>query len=253
MNIAEWIMAAGVAFAISLLMFSVIKNDPWKDHVYENAPPIVMGTPSPHKAGREKMACASCHAIIDPNVAAGPQVIPPIVDGAPIPISHNDGRGKQACSMCHQIISRKVAAQNRQNTPVPISVALVLPAMPYTPPSVALDPEWHEGFGLVRFQGVIIRIVKNTGQYQPNNINVLIDDRVNTPTWYNLAPGWFLQEIKCAVDFGLFVKGIAFEELWGQNTGMQYIKTLSINGQLCDIRGKEMMGFWEPGAIGEEE
>ncbi|MBF0351830.1 MAG: magnetochrome domain-containing protein [SAR324 cluster bacterium] len=262
MNIAEWIMAAGVTFAISVLMFSVFQNDPWKDHVYEQAPAIVAGTPSPHKAGREKMACASCHAIVDPSVAGRNQIIPPIVDGAAIPISHKDGRHKQACSMCHQIISRKVAAETRKstpaaietrpNTPTAITVAQVQVVMPATPDAAVWDPEWHESFGLTRFQGKIVRIVEKAGAYQTDNINILVDNKISTPTWYNVAPGWFLQEQKCSLDFGMFVKGVAFQDM-AATTEMQYVKTLSVNGQFCDIRDKEMIGFWETGAMFDEE
>ncbi|MBF0448996.1 MAG: magnetochrome domain-containing protein [Magnetococcales bacterium] len=244
MNIAEWIMAAGIAFGISLLMFSIVKDDPWNDHVYDRAPPISAGVPSPHRAGRQKMVCSSCHEIINPTLSGRAQVIPPIVSGAPAP--HIDGREKQLCSHCHKIISPNKIAKT-------IAVAQRIPVLSAMVASPTLDPEWHEKFHLTRFQGKVVRVVEKTAQSGRENLNILIDDGINKPAWYNLAPRWFLKKEGCSVQTGFFVKGTAYKEIGVATPQIQYVKTLSVNGQFCDLRNTHMNGLWEPGAVTLDE
>jgi hypothetical protein len=238
LNIAEWIMAVGIVFGISLFLLSVVKNDPWHDHVYDNAPPISAGVASPHRAARHKMVCSSCHEIIDPNLSGRSKIIPPIVVGSVAP--HRDGREKQFCSHCHKIVSRQQAVKS-------IAVAQIIPLLP-RPDPMTVDPEWHERFLINRFQGKVIRVVEKTIQSGRENINLLINDGINKPAWYNLAPSWYLSKQGCSVQTGLFVKGTAYKEMGQVNPKMQYVKTLSVNGQLCEIRNTHMTGMWEPGA-----
>ena len=231
-------MAAGIVFGMGLLLLSVVKDDPWNDHVYDNAPPIAAGVASPHSAGRQKMVCSSCHETIDPTLSGRAKIIPPVIVGIPAP--HRDGREKQLCSHCHKIISRTNSART-------VAVARVIPMLP-TPSPNTLDPEWHERFVLTRFQGKIIRVVEKTVQSGRENLNILINDGINVPAWYNLAPGWFLSEQECTVRSGLCVKGTAYKEIGKRNPRIQYVKTLSVNGQFCDLRNTHMVGLWEPGA-----
>lgn len=245
LNIAEWIMAVGIVFGLSLLMLSVVKDNPWEDHVYDKAPPISAGVASPHRAGRQKMVCSSCHEIINPTLSGRARVVPPIVEGVPAP--HRDGREKQLCSHCHKMISpvRKTARS--------ITVAQPLPT--FTPILIdpTLDPEWHEKFRLVRFQGKVVRVVEKTVQSGRENLNVLINNGVGQPAWYNLAPLWFLKESGCNVQNGLFVKGTAYREMGQSTPQIQYVKTLSVNGQFCDLRNTHLIGLWEPGAAVKNE
>ncbi len=240
-------MALGIVFGVGLLLLSVVKDDPWNDHVYANAPPIAAGVASPHRAGRQKMVCSSCHEIIDPQMSGRARIIPPIAPDAVSP--HRDGREKQLCSHCHKIISRQQAVQS-------ITVAQVIPQLPANDPA-RMDPEWHERFITARFQGKIIRVVEKTVQSGRENINILVDNGVTRPAWYNLAPDRFLQEVQCGVRAGLFVKGTAYKEMAAGGNRMLYIKTISVNGQFCDIRDGHMIGRWEPGASrghhGDEE
>ncbi len=152
MNIAEWIMAVGIVFGIGLLLLSIVKNDPWEDHVYDNVPPIAAGVPSPHRAGRQKMVCSSCHEIISPTLSGRSKVVPSIVRNAVSP--HGDGRDNQLCTTCHKITARKAAprttAQQRTQAKS-IAVAQRIPLM--TRPDPTRGPEWHERFGVTRFSG----------------------------------------------------------------------------------------------------
>jgi hypothetical protein len=248
LNIAEWIMAVGIVFGIGLLLLSIFKNDPWEDHVYDNVPPIAAGVASPHRAGRQKMVCSSCHEIISPTLSGRSKVVPSIVRNAVSP--HRDGRQKQLCTHCHKIVARKTlptpktAAGNRGAKT--IAVAQRIPIM--ARPDPTLSPEWHERFGITRFQGKVIRVLSKTVRSGRENLNVLINDGINKPAWYNLAPKWFLNKHECGVQTGLFVKGTAYKEIGQRNPQMQYVKTISVNGQLCNLRNRHMNGLWEPGA-----
>ena len=247
LNIAEWIMAVGIVFGVGLLLLSVVKDDPWQDHVYDNVPPISAGVASPHRGGRQKMVCSSCHEIIDPKLSGRANIIPPIIFGAPAP--HVDGREKQTCSHCHKILNQP---QSRAQT---IAVAQRLPTFTPIPVSPSPDPEMHERFLLSRFQGKIIRVVTKSVQSGRENLNILLNNGINKPTWFNLAPDDYLGKQGCGVQTGLFVKGTSFKEMGRRTPQMQYVKTISVNGHLCLIRDRHMLGMWEPGAVlphGEE-
>jgi S1-C subfamily serine protease len=75
------------------------------------APPIRAGTPAPHRDGREKVDCASCHRMTGgPSAQAvalaktAPPAVPPITAGVPAP--HTDGRERVACTNCHQVLGQ---------------------------------------------------------------------------------------------------------------------------------------------------
>ncbi|MBF0196041.1 MAG: magnetochrome domain-containing protein [Magnetococcales bacterium] len=246
MNIAEWIMAVGIVFGIGLLLLSVVKNDPWEDHVYDNVPPIAAGVPSPHRAGRQKMVCSSCHEIISPTLSGRSKVVPYITRNAVSP--HGDARDKQLCTNCHKITARstpKKVVQTRVQAKS-IAVAQRIPLIPRPDPT--MGKEAHERFSITRFQGRIIRVVTKTVVSGRENLNVLIDNGFSKAAWYNLAPFWFLHKIDCGVQQGLFVKGTAYKEIGQINPQMQYVKTISVNGHLCELRNRHMTGLWEPGA-----
>ncbi|MDQ6991943.1 MAG: magnetochrome domain-containing protein [Mariprofundus sp.] len=88
-------------------------------------PPIRAGVPSPHRDGREKMSCATCHELISANgnsmavngfrlqtptfrgellpiAAQGMQAAPRISPKSTPPASHRDGRNQMNCASCHQ-------------------------------------------------------------------------------------------------------------------------------------------------------
>ncbi|MEO5367136.1 MAG: magnetochrome domain-containing protein [Magnetococcus sp. WYHC-3] len=113
MKSAEWIMASGVVFSVGFFALAFFSDDPWEDHVYDRAAPIGPGVPAPHRDGREKMVCSSCHEIIaqPPGTPTG---IPPIVLGGPVP--HTDGREKRVCSGCHQIVTADELAAWKQRS-----------------------------------------------------------------------------------------------------------------------------------------
>ncbi|MEG3620031.1 magnetochrome domain-containing protein [Magnetovibrio sp. PR-2] len=107
MKSEEWIISAGVATLVVVVMITMFVDEFWEDD-YTDAPVITVGTFAPHSDGREKVACASCHVVV-PRGSGGastPPPPPPISANAPIPPSHNDGRGKMACKNCHQILTR---------------------------------------------------------------------------------------------------------------------------------------------------
>ncbi|MBF0588597.1 MAG: magnetochrome domain-containing protein [Magnetococcales bacterium] len=260
MNIASWIMASGALFGIGLFLMTAFSIDPWEDHSYENVPPIAAGAPSPHGDDRSKMVCSTCHEIISSNVKPQISRIPPIVGGAPAP--HRDGRERQPCAECHRILSQQEAMMLagpggfRQNsspaapaaTPartVPVAQVMV-PSLPPRQPTV-VDPEWHERFRPVRFQGKVVQIIGRSTRSGRRNVSVRVSDSVNAPVWYNLAPSWYLKSKKCNVGLGMFVKGTAFKEMGRKNPKLMYGKSIAVNGQFCLLRDKEMRGAWESG------
>ncbi|GAB6051972.1 hypothetical protein JCM17960_07920 [Magnetospira thiophila] len=112
----QWIMGVSIVFSLALLFITLFSDDLWHEDSYEHAPPIVAGIPAPHRDGREKMACSSCHEIMSMrNQAALPPTnpnaagiaVPPIRAGTLSP--HTDGRQNQACRNCHHIIPRSEA------------------------------------------------------------------------------------------------------------------------------------------------
>ncbi|MBF8273578.1 MAG: Histidine kinase [Magnetococcales bacterium] len=246
MKFGMWIMATGLMLGTGLFLMAVFDVDPWKDPGYNYAPPIAAGAPSPHVSDRFGRACSSCHQIINPQRDLAIPFVP-IPSGAISP--HRDGRESQACSRCHRILARKnipTRTQPQQNAVAQgIPVAIVPPLPPLPSPPAVRDNEWHEKFRPIRFQGKILAVAGKNLSLGRNNINILINDGINQPSWYNLAPEWYLKSTKCNVSYGLYVKGTAFRELGGTNT-LRYGQNLSVNGQYCPLRNSHMEGLWNP-------
>ncbi|OSM08653.1 magnetochrome domain-containing protein [Magnetofaba australis] len=137
MKMAEWIMASGIVFGLGFFLLAVFDDDPWDDHAYDKAPPVGAGVPAPHRDGREKMVCSSCHEIIakngrvtaGPGQGGGPPPIPPITQGTPSP--HKDSRDKMACANCHEIIGGNSAPKRASAKIPPPPIARGAPA-PHT-------------------------------------------------------------------------------------------------------------------------
>ena len=116
MKTGPLIVAVGGGFSLALLVFAMFADDMWEDDDYDDAPPIVAGIPSPHRDGRENMACSTCHRIMGRKLVGADGIAPaprnpnkdtpPIVAGTPSP--HRDGRENMACSTCHRIMGRKL-------------------------------------------------------------------------------------------------------------------------------------------------
>jgi hypothetical protein len=102
MKSEEWIIGAGAAVFIGLGVVTLIGDDIWEDE-YHDAPEILVGTLTPHRDGREKIACASCHVIKVSNAPGAPLPPPPIAANAKTPPNHNDGRHQLPCGNCHVI------------------------------------------------------------------------------------------------------------------------------------------------------
>lgn len=246
-----WIMATGLMLGAGLFFMAVLDVDPWKDPGYSYAPPIAIGAPSPHRGDKSGRACSSCHQIINPKRDLAIPFVPPIVSGVPSP--HRDGRENQACSRCHRILSQKSTAANQvikpeiSQNPTPKSVPVAMLSSP--PTSTTLDfEEMEDKFQSIRFQGKVLAVVGKSPSSGRNNVNILVNDGVNQPSWYNLAPDWYLQAKKCFVFYGLYIKGVAFKEI-GNNNALRYGQSMSVNGQLCQLRNSHMEGLWNPTAI----
>lgn len=255
MKFGMWIMATGLMLGTGLFLMAVFDVDPWKDHRYSYAPPIAAGAPSPHPDDRTHRTCSSCHQIInqqrDLAIPVAPPT-PPIASGVPSP--HGDSRDNMACSKCHRIQAQTtlptppaappqvVAPQTAQG----IAVAMMTVPYPLLPAAPAVKPrEWHEKFQPVRFQGKILAVVGKNIRYGRINVNILVNDGINQPSWYNLAPEWYLQAKRCNVSTGFYVKGTSFNEL-GQPNALRYGQSLSVNGQFCQLRNSHMEGLWNP-------
>ncbi len=256
MKFGMWIMATGFMLGTGLFLMAVLDVDPWKDHRYSYAPPIAADAPSPHVADVYHKSCSSCHQIINTQRDLAIPVAPPIVSGTLSP--HLDGRENQACSRCHRILARRPVTngnlavipdpmQARAAQPQGVAVAMTTPpAVPPLPPDPqSWDPERHERFMPIRFQGRILAVVGKNIHFGRNNVNILVNDGVNRPIWYNLAPDWYLQAKRCSVFYGLYVKGTAFREV-GTANSLRYGQTLSVNGQYCTLRNTHMEGLWNP-------
>ncbi|MBF0173472.1 MAG: magnetochrome domain-containing protein [Magnetococcales bacterium] len=245
-----WIMATGLMLGTGLFLMAVLDIDPWKDPGYNHAPPITADAPSPHRGERNRRACSSCHPIINPQRDLAIPFVPAIVSGTMSP--HSDGREHQACSKCHRILARPVTPATPGITPGSaasarpqgVPIAMTVPVLQRTAPAIPQNSEWHEQFRTTRFQGKIMAVAGRDPRTGRNNVNILIDDGVN-PSWYNLAPEWYLKEKKCMVASGFYAKGTAFQEL-GQTRSLRYGQSLSINGQLCQLRNSHMEGLWNP-------
>ncbi|ABK44739.1 hypothetical protein Mmc1_2238 [Magnetococcus marinus MC-1] len=345
MKVAEWIMAVAIVFSLAFFLLSIARNDPWDDHAYDQAPPIAVGMPAPHRDGREKMVCSSCHELIKNRGGNIAQTgLLPIARGAPAPISHNDGRDKRVCSNCHSFASTAgTSAQNgvppiargapapathkdgrdrrvcsschamldptqstrntappsttppiRQGQPAPPShtdgrnarvctschrlipaqgaagrmappnpggaqaLAIAwnapLPPLPPTPNAAFMDPEWHERFRTLRFQGKVLRVVDKSPRSGRENLHVLVYDDINPPQWINVAPSWFLRQQGCMPMPGTFIKGTAYKEMGVAPGSLRYAGTMSVNGAFCMIRNNHLVGAWIwPGVDSEEE
>ncbi|MBF0623589.1 MAG: magnetochrome domain-containing protein [Magnetococcales bacterium] len=261
MRSTDWIMAAGVAFGLGYFLVAVIDADPWEDPVYDRVPPILAGAASPHGDGRDQMACSSCHEIL-PNGPgpAHPWSLPrvwgpPLAVGTPSP--HRDGRERQDCAQCHPILTRSPAPPTAVLGAQVRTVALTGPVPPLVPASgsPALDPEWHERFARVRFQGTVAQIIDPRPGSGLTTVHMLVSDGIHPPLWASLAPRDYLNSQGCPLSRGVFVKGTAFQEAGRSRDGLLYVWSMSLNGQFCLLRDSHMRNAWElpPGRLQDEE
>ena len=239
-------MALGIAFSLALFFTAAFSDDPWQDHSYDRAPPIVAGASAPHLDGREKMVCSSCHMVVPPKTAAaGQQPGPlPIVQGMPSP--HVDGRERMACAGCHTIVPKgaRPPAPPAAAKPLAVSVALTT-----SPPHEA-----PEDLIPYRYQGKVVRVAGSGTRSVWGDIYVLVDDGINARLWIVLAPRWFLQAEGCLVRPGMFVKGTAFRDPDQGRTSPAYGKSVMANGEVCALRDNHLNGLWTEaeGADAEE-
>jgi len=257
-NIAVWIMALGIAFSLALFLTAAFSEDPWRDHTYDRAAPIVAGMPAPHRDGREKMVCSSCHIVVAPKIATGPQSRAlPIVKGTPSP--HIDGRAKVACANCHRVVSKGSVPDGDNGAVVPS-----LPAAALSPQAVSvamevtsqngIGHEIHEWLVPYRYQGKVLKIAGSGVQSVWGDVYVLVDDGINPPLWIDLGPRWFLQAAGCAVRSGMFVKGTAFRDPAQGSTALAYGQSVMTNGEVCTLRDNHLKGLWtEAGGTDAEE
>jgi len=260
-DIAVWIMALGIAFSMALVLTAVFKANPWDDHTYDMAPPIVAGMAAPHRDGREKMVCSSCHIVAPPTAAAGPGAgTLPIVQGTPAP--HVDGRENMACASCHTIVKKGSVARAGKADAVPATAAMqgmplpeaVSVALAVAPAPVALGNEAHERMVPFRYQGKVVSVAGAGTRSVWGDIYIQINDGINPPMWIDLAPRWFLQAEGCVVRPGMFVKGTAFRDPLQGSAGLDYGKSVMANGEVCALRDNHLNGLWaEAGGMDAEE
>ncbi len=263
-DIAVWIMALGIAFSLALVLTAAFSDDPWRDHTYDRVPPIVAGMSAPHRDGREKMVCSSCHIVVPPKAAAGPGPgLLPIVQGTPAP--HVDGREKIACASCHTIVRKGDVPKGAvgaapvpppPGTPLPEAVSVALAVAPPSPPppSAALMHEAHERMLTYRYQGRVATVAGSGSRSVWGDVYIQIDDGINAPIWIDLAPRWFLQAAGCLVRPGMFVKGTAFRDPIQTGAALDYGKTVMANGEVCALRDNHLKGLWaEMGGADAEE
>ncbi|MBF0126607.1 MAG: magnetochrome domain-containing protein [Magnetococcales bacterium] len=243
MKQTQWFMAVGIVFSLGVFLLAVFAEDPWVDHAYNKAPPIAAGVPAPHRDGRDRMTCSSCHEIIASRLNGTPRAIPPLAANAPVPPSHRDGREKMTCANCHTMLSPpKVSSTPTVRS---VTVALTSPtAPPRTPATAALDPEWHERFLPTRFQGKILQVVENSPRSGRLNTHILVHNGINAPVWINLAPKWFLRQARCQVGAGMFVKGMAFQEMGSPAKALRYAQSVAVNGHQCVLRDNHLRSAW---------
>lgn len=273
-DVAVWIMALGIAFALALFLTAIFNANPWEDHTYQVAPPIVAGMPAPHKDGREEMVCSSCHIVTHPKTVSGapPGAVLPIVEGTPAP--HKDGREKMNCAMCHTIIPRSKPVSGPARTvpaapaaPVaapqtlPVAMPVVMPqgaAVPAVPlqsqPPITVRGGEEENLPTYRFQGKVLKLAGTGSQSVWGDVFILLDDGINDPTWIDLAPRWYLQAGGCHLRAGMFVKGMAFRDANADGPTPSYGMSLLVNGEFCGLRDREMRGLWtRPGGNADAE
>jgi hypothetical protein len=251
-DLAAWIMASGVTFGMAMFLTAVFNDNPWNDHSYGKASPIVAGIPAPHRDGREKMVCSSCHIVVPAKPAIGPASWGlPIVQGSKAP--HIDGREKLACSSCHTIVAKdkanggapRLKVAKPPGAPQPRGVTVALPVDVSAPPAEILSPEAHEWFTAYRFQGRVLRVAGTGSTSVWGDVYVLVDDGINSPGWIDLAPRLFLQAGGCHIRPGMFVKGTAYRDPAGGMTALGYAKSIMVNGELCTLRDTHLNGLWE--------
>lgn len=114
------------------------------------------------------------------------------------------------------------------------------------------SPEAHERFRKVRFQGKIVRVVDQTTT-NSRTVKILISNGISAPTWYSLSPQWYLKSKGCSVRVGMFIKGMADRERGSGSASLHYVRSMSVNGELCKLRDSHMIGFWEGGSRGHDE
>jgi Magnetochrome domain len=262
-DIAVWIMAFGIAFALALFSTAILNINPWEDHTYQMAPPIVAGMPAPHRDGREEMVCSSCHIVTTPKLVSGAPAgaVLPIVAGTPSP--HTDARAQMKCDACHTIITKGGAivpkeppvAQSGaalQTKPVALQAGFPNTARPPGLPNTALPQvmsmpgagEEELNIPPYRFQGKVLKVAGTGGGSVWGDVYILLDDRINDPIWINLSPRWYLQAGGCLVRAGVFVKGMAFRDPNADNPTPSYAMSLMVNGEFCTLRDQHMRGLW---------
>ncbi|MEI6985378.1 MAG: magnetochrome domain-containing protein [Rhodospirillaceae bacterium] len=250
-DLAAWIMALGIVFGVAMFLTAVFNDNLWNDHTYSKASPVVAGMPAPHRDGREKMVCSSCHIVVPAKKVAGPPSWNlPIIQGTKAP--HIDGREKLVCSSCHTILAKDKGRLQRVKSPVvpsPSAVTVALAPSAVTvatpPPAEILSPEAHEWFTAYRFQGKVLRAAGTGSQSVWGDVYVLVDDGINPPGWIDLAPRLFLQAGGCPIRHGMFVKGTAYRDPSGSPAGLGYAKSIMVNGELCILRDTHLNGLWE--------
>ncbi|MBF0621320.1 MAG: magnetochrome domain-containing protein [Magnetococcales bacterium] len=263
-NIAAWIMASAIVLGAGLFLIAVFEENPWDDHSYDEAPAIVAGAPSPHPDDRGHMVCSSCHEILVDNIS-NQKTVPPITSGATAP--HLDARRRQVCSNCHRIMTQAEAAARQAQREKQIARQSASPGVQMmtvamtpstnrsvaTPPPAArtVDPEWHERFTTVRFQGKVIRVVNQSQRSSGRkNVTIQVSNEITSPAWYNLAPAGYLKENGCGIRNGMYIKGTAFKEMGAGKGALLYAASISVNGEVCPLRDSHMLGMWEGGRIG---
>ena len=266
-------MAVGIAFALALFLTAVFNANPWEDHTYQAAPPIVAGIPAPHRDGREEMVCSSCHIVTQPKILPGApaDAVLPIVAGTPAP--HTDGREKMNCAACHTIIAKdKTSASQPQPKTKPkvaksVAAAMMTVALPNgaivqaAPPQFSPPPPPVMGGGEeemtippYRFQGKIKKVAGTGAGSVWGDVYILLDDGINDPTWINLAPRWYLQAGGCHLRPGLFIKGLAFRDMNAEGPAPSYGMSVMVNGEFCTLRDQNMRGLWTlPGGAMDAE
>ena len=259
-DIAVWIMALGIAFSMALVLTALFNANPWEDHTYDLAPPIIAGMAAPHRDGREKMVCSSCHIVTPASAASGPGAgTLPIVQGTPAP--HVDGREKMACASCHTIVKKGSVAKSGKASPAPVAFPQDMPlpeavsvALAVAPAPAPLGNEAHERMVPFRYQGKIVSVAGAGTRSVWGDIYIQINDGINPPMWIDLAPLWFLQAEGCVVRPGMFVKGTAFRDPTQASAGLDYAMSVMANGEVCALRDNHLNGLWaEAGGMDAEE
>ncbi|MGN7612234.1 magnetochrome domain-containing protein [Magnetococcales bacterium HHB-1] len=219
-KVSHWLTAIGISFGVIILSIALFSDDFWEDEAYEHAPPIRNTSRAPHKDGREKMVCSSCHQIIQNQANTTPpmhqalnplQTAPPIQAGTRAP--HRDGRERQPCRNCHSIW-----------------------ALGTTPPPSAST--MHPTGDLHRFQGTIQQLVEPPGA---GILLALVNNGINRPHWIALRSRQYLFQINCPIGHGAYVKGDAFRLPNTTHDSVMYTRVIAVNGKRCFLRNNQRM------------